>query len=146
MMLALCSPAMCHGSIEQHGSTTSVCTEGPVKMTDGAAGQPAGIKSCGAHRAGSLHPSFQRHGMHAGARLSSVEGKGRRSPCSGAWVLPAQIPVERVEALLLWEEPYASAKVFGAGLYVLICLRHLVCGASPACIPFVAGLLTSINF
>ena len=40
-----------------------------------------------------------------------------------------QIPVERVEALLLWEEPYASAKVFGAGLYVLICLRHLVCGA-----------------
>ena len=43
-----------------------------------------------------------------------------------------QIPAERVEALLLWEEPYASAKVFGGGLYVLICLRHLVCGARPS--------------
>ena len=39
-----------------------------------------------------------------------------------------QIPVERVENLLLWRDPYASAKVFGAGLYILICLRHLVCG------------------
>ena len=39
-----------------------------------------------------------------------------------------QIPVERVEGLLLWRDPYASAKVFGAGLYMLICLRHLVCG------------------
>ena len=47
-----------------------------------------------------------------------------------------QVPVERVEALLLWEEPYASAKVFGAGLYVLICLRHLVCGARPSPAPF----------
>lgn len=36
--------------------------------------------------------------------------------------------MERVEALLLWQDPYASAKVFGAGLYILICLRHLVCG------------------
>lgn len=43
-----------------------------------------------------------------------------------------QIPVERVEALLLWSDPYATAKVFGGGLYVLICLRHLVCGAFPA--------------
>jgi hypothetical protein len=39
--------------------------------------------------------------------------------------------VERVEALLLWSDPYATAKVFGGGLYVLICLRHLVCGAIP---------------
>ena len=37
--------------------------------------------------------------------------------------------MERVEALLLWQDPYASAKVFGGGLYILICLRHLVCGA-----------------
>ena len=39
-----------------------------------------------------------------------------------------QIPVERIEALLLWQDPYVSAKVFGPGLYILICLRHLVCG------------------
>ncbi len=42
-----------------------------------------------------------------------------------------QIPVERIEALLLWQDPYVSAKVFGAGLYILICLRHLVCGEAP---------------
>ena len=42
-----------------------------------------------------------------------------------------QIPVERIEALLLWQDPYVSAKVFGPGLYILICLRHLVCGEAP---------------
>ena len=50
---------------------------------------------------------------------------GRGCEC---WNLLLQIPVERVEGLLLWRDPYASAKVFGAGLYMLICLRHLVCG------------------
>ncbi|BDA40448.1 hypothetical protein COCOBI_01-1010 [Coccomyxa sp. Obi] len=47
---------------------------------------------------------------------------------SQAIAIHKQIPVERVEALLLWSDPYATAKVFGGGLYVLICLRHLVCG------------------
>ena len=39
------------------------------------------------------------------------------------------IPVEAAEALLLWHDPWASARVFGGGLYALICLRHLVFGA-----------------
>lgn len=42
---------------------------------------------------------------------------------------PAAVPVEAAEALLLWQDPWASAKVFGGGLYALICLRHLVFGA-----------------
>ncbi|KAK9843508.1 hypothetical protein WJX81_006624 [Elliptochloris bilobata] len=41
---------------------------------------------------------------------------------------PAAISVEAAEALLLWHDPWASAKVFGSGLYALICLRHLVFG------------------
>lgn len=41
----------------------------------------------------------------------------------------AAIPVEAAEALLLWHDPWASARVFGGGLYALICLRHLVFGA-----------------
>ena len=55
--------------------------------------------------------------------------------------MPLQIPVERVEALLLWQDPYVSAKVFGAGLYILICLRHLVCGETSAVAALGAMLL-----
>ena len=65
------------------------------------------------------------------SRPSRGPGKlllGRRKPRCECWKLFLQIPVERVEGLLLWRDPYASAKVFGAGLYMLICLRHLVCG------------------
>ncbi|CAL8467263.1 g6799 [Coccomyxa elongata] len=50
------------------------------------------------------------------------------APSHADAAIHTQIPVERVEALLLWSDPYATAKVFGGGLYVLICLRHLVCG------------------
>ncbi len=42
---------------------------------------------------------------------------------------PAAVPVEAAEALLLWRDPWASAKAFGGGLYALICLRHLAFGA-----------------
>jgi len=42
---------------------------------------------------------------------------------------PAAVPAEAAEALLLWHDPWASAKAFGGGLYALICLRHLAFGA-----------------
>lgn len=48
--------------------------------------------------------------------------------------------MERVEALLLWQDPYVSAKVFGAGLYMLICLRHLVCGEASAVLLWVLAV------
>ena len=59
-------------------------------------------------------------------RVGPAGGLGK--PRCECWNLFLQIPVERLEGLLLWRDPYASAKVFGAGLYMLICLRHLVCG------------------
>ncbi|CAK0787945.1 hypothetical protein CVIRNUC_011167 [Coccomyxa viridis] len=74
-------------------------------------------------------------GSQAFTRTMDMLGWGslREDPASAAKgreaaLMQQQIPVERVEGLLLWRDPYASAKVFGAGLYMLICLRHLVCG------------------
>lgn len=40
-------------------------------------------------------------------------------------------PPEAVEAVLLWADPWLSARVFGAGLYALICLRQVALGAIP---------------
>lgn len=40
----------------------------------------------------------------------------------------ARVSVEGIERLMLWQEPLQTTKVFGVGLYVLICLRHLVNG------------------
>jgi hypothetical protein len=37
-------------------------------------------------------------------------------------------PPEAVEAVLLWADPWLSAKVFGAGLYALICFRQVAAG------------------
>lgn len=43
-----------------------------------------------------------------------------------------QVTVEALEEVLLWREPAKTTKVFGAGLYTLICLRHLVNGRKDA--------------
>ncbi len=40
----------------------------------------------------------------------------------------AGFPVEAVEAVLLWQDPWLSARVFGAGLYALICWAQLAKG------------------
>lgn len=37
-------------------------------------------------------------------------------------------PPEAVEAVLLWADPWLSARVFGGGLYSLICLRQVAVG------------------
>jgi hypothetical protein len=82
-----------------------------------------------------MHAAASRHAMdakdaHACGKTGGMQRmqRGMQERCAAA----QGISVERVEALLLWQDPYASAKVFGAGLYILICLRHLVCGAHPA--------------
>lgn len=49
------------------------------------------------------------------------------------------VSVSDVEAVLLWEDPVLSGKVFGIGLYALICLGHIVTGKpnspSPGILP-----------
>lgn len=39
-----------------------------------------------------------------------------------------QATVEDLERIFLWTEPLQTARVFGAGLYALICIRHLMNG------------------
>jgi hypothetical protein len=41
-------------------------------------------------------------------------------------------PPEAVEAVVMWVDPWLSAKVFGGGLYLLICLHHLLAGGCMA--------------
>ena len=43
-----------------------------------------------------------------------------------------KFPVEAVEAVLLWNDPWLSARVFGAGLYALICWAQLAKGSHVA--------------
>jgi len=38
------------------------------------------------------------------------------------------VSVEDLEGLVVWQDPVQTAKVFAAGLYLLICLRHLLNG------------------
>ena len=40
--------------------------------------------------------------------------------------------MEAVEAVLLWQDPWLSARVFGAGLYALICWAQLAKGLQNA--------------
>ena len=40
------------------------------------------------------------------------------------------VTVEDLEGLMVWQDPLQTGKIFGAGLYFLICLRHLVNGLS----------------
>ena len=40
--------------------------------------------------------------------------------------------MEAVEAVLLWQDPWLSARVFAAGLYALICWAQLAKGARGA--------------
>jgi hypothetical protein len=42
-------------------------------------------------------------------------------------------PPEAVEAVLLWADPWLSARIFGGGLYALICFRHVAVGEQPLC-------------
>ena len=55
-----------------------------------------------------------------------------RGPCSICHVQAGgQVPsveVAAVEDVLLWKEPWLTAKVLSLGLYILICLRQLVSG------------------
>lgn len=39
------------------------------------------------------------------------------------------VEVSAVENVMLWTDPWLTAKVFSLGLYVIICLRQLVSGA-----------------
>ena len=39
-----------------------------------------------------------------------------------------QVTADDVQDILLWEDTWASAKIFSIGLYALICLRALVMG------------------
>lgn len=48
---------------------------------------------------------------------------------------PSSLPPEAVEAVLLWADPWLSAKVFGAGLYALICFRQVAAGEETHLIP-----------
>jgi len=41
------------------------------------------------------------------------------------------VSVEDLEGLVVWQDPVQTAKVFAAGLYLLICLRHLLNGSPP---------------
>ncbi|CAL5225202.1 g7985 [Coccomyxa viridis] len=83
----------------------------------------SGYTSGAARMSGAFTRTLDMLGL--GAR---PEATGRLATSKDDDMLQRQIPVERIEALLLWQDPYVSAKVFGAGLYMLICLRHLVCG------------------
>lgn len=38
------------------------------------------------------------------------------------------VEVAAVEDVMLWKEPWLTAKVLSLGLYILICLRQLVSG------------------
>ena len=40
-----------------------------------------------------------------------------------------------VEAVLLWQEPMQTSKLFLGGMYILICLRQLVLGQLNMCLP-----------
>lgn len=50
--------------------------------------------------------------------LQSIDALEHRNSCSA----------DDVEAVLLWQEPRRSSKVFLGGMYILVCLRQLVLG------------------
>ena len=54
--------------------------------------------------------------------LQSIDTLEHASACSA----------DDVEAVLLWQEPRRSSKVFLGGMYILICMRQLVLGTCHA--------------
>ena len=63
---------------------------------------------------------------------------------SGAEGLSPAFPPEAVEAVLLWADPWLSARVFGVGLYALICLRQLASGAPPGDAPDTSAVCVAL--
>ena len=59
--------------------------------------------------------------LHNGSHIHVAQVAGRQEPASC-------FPPEAVEAALLWADPWLSAKIFGAGLYALICFRQVAVG------------------
>ena len=55
--------------------------------------------------------------------LQSIDALEQGNACSA----------DDVQAVLLWQEPKRSSKVFLGGMYVLICLRQLVLGTFLPC-------------
>lgn len=54
------------------------------------------------------------------------------------------VEVAAVEDVLLWKEPWLTAKVLSLGLYILICLRQLVSG-SYSCAMLPRSMLSTIG-
>ena len=55
--------------------------------------------------------------------LQSIDALENQNACSA----------DDVEAVLLWQEPRRSSKVFLGGMYILVCLRQLVLGTFLSC-------------
>ncbi len=52
------------------------------------------------------------------AVMQSIQALEQKNSCSA----------DDVQAVLLWQEPMQTSKVFLGGMYILICLRQLVLG------------------
>ncbi|KAK9824585.1 hypothetical protein WJX72_011507 [[Myrmecia] bisecta] len=88
------------------------------------AAEPAGPAGSG----GSVSAAVQRTLEAIGWRPSrDVDTSVQEGGCANS-VAEGFIPVEGVEGVLLWTDPWLSAKVFGCGMYFLICMSHLVAG------------------
>lgn len=65
--------------------------------------------------------------------LQSIDALEQGNACSA----------DDVQAVLLWQEPKRSSKVFLGGMYILVCLRQLVLGTllsrSQVCSKLLAG-------
>lgn len=66
-----------------------------------------------------------RSTLHDWSHVHVAQVAGRHEPASS-------FPPEAMEAVLLWANPWLSARIFGAGLYALICFRQVAVGEQQA--------------
>lgn len=85
------------------------------------------VASCSLNGHARMQKWTEQVGMHAmagGLQMTHVLHLGQ-----AAWF--GQVSVDDVQSILLWDDPWKSAKALTAGLYGLICLRALVAGERP---------------
>jgi hypothetical protein len=75
-----------------------------------------------------------------GSEPAQEPGEGADLPCQPSRDLLSQpsrdedtstTATQRLERIVLWHEPWASARVFGGGLYLILCLQQLSKGVQP---------------
>lgn len=111
------------------------------QQADGSAAQhtehPPGIEGMDvASSAEALLSAAQEAGTRAGAvedeGLILARGQGQHawgvSSSHTALLGTVASSTERLERLLTWADPWASARVFGGGLYLIICIKQLSMG------------------